>query len=472
MIEINERSNSSVKTKSQFELDETLERLTKQVAKGGGIAFGGNVIGKASSFCLHLLLGRMLGPGVYGFYALGMSITQITQSIASLGLTQGVIRFCAMYRGEGDNARVKGIILSALLISLFTSMVITGIFFAFSHTIARKFFHEPDLTWIFRMLSLSVPFYVCMGIVTSFAQAFRRIEYQQGIQNIFRPLINLCLVGLVFLLGFRISGAVYGFLVSGVLSAGLGFYFLWKLFPEIVSHLRSVFEFKRLMRFSLLVFIAGFSYTSLHHTDRIMLGFFTTSSEVGIYNAASVISQQLSIFLLALVTIFSPIISDLYNRHQLEKLNYLYKLVSRWIFTASLPFVVIVSIFSRPIMGLFGSNFTDGWLVLDILIISQIIWFSMGGAGTILQMIGKQNLVFIDTAAMLFVNIGLNLWLIPLWGKLGAAIATTISVSAVEIVILIQVIRILRIHPFGRGHAKPIIAAILIAILGFVVSKF
>lgn len=51
---------------SQPEMDESLERLTKQVAKGGGIAFVGSTIVEVATFGLHILLGRVLGPGAYG----------------------------------------------------------------------------------------------------------------------------------------------------------------------------------------------------------------------------------------------------------------------------------------------------------------------------------------------------------------------------------------------------------------------
>jgi len=450
--------------------DETLERLTKQVAKGGGIAFGGSIVGRIAGFGLHILLGRVLGPGAYGLYALGISVAGIARSVGSLGLNQGVVRFCAIYRGEGDNARVKGTILSALAISLVSSLLVAGILLALSDVIARSFFNEPELTWVLRVFALALPFYVLMGITTSFAQSFRRIKYQQGVQNIFQPLVKLALVGSVFLLGFRLLGAVYGFLISGVLSAGLGFYFLWKIFPDIISRSKAILETLELMRFSLPMFLAGFCYMALHQTDRVMLGFFTTPTEVGIYNAASILSQELFLFFGALVVMFLPMISDLYNRQRLAELGKLLKTVSRWVFATSLPFAVIMSVFSTSIMGLFGSNFTDGGLVLIILVLSQTVYFSTGPVGEMLQMTGRQYLALIDTMIMLFANIGLNMWLIPLWGNLGAAIATSISITVVNVVVLIQVARILALQPFSLAYIKTSIAAAVMAILGLGVS--
>ena len=217
-------SSAVVETDKRGET-EYLEKLTKQVAKGGGIAFIGSSIGRVAGFGLHILLGRVLGPGAYGLYALATSVTGIVGSMAPLGLTQGIVRYCAMYRGEGDKARVKGTILSALGISLVNSVLIAFLLFVFAGVISERLFDKPDLTNVLRVLALALPFGVLTGMTAAFAQSFKRIGYQQGI-NLFRSLANLGLVSLAFLLGFRLVGAIYGFLISGVLSAGLGFYFL------------------------------------------------------------------------------------------------------------------------------------------------------------------------------------------------------------------------------------------------------
>ena len=450
----------------------SIESLTKQVAKGGGIAFAGSIIQKIATFGLHILLARVLGSASYGLYALGFSVTSIAQTVASLGLNQGIVRFCAMYRGKWDNPRIKGTFLPAIAISSLSSVLVATGLFAFSSLIAQRFFNKPELTGVLRIFALAIPFYTLTGIATSLTQSFKRIEYQTGVHQVFRPLVNIVLVVLAFLLGFRLAGAVYGFLACGALSLVLALYFACKVFPDIVSPLRPVFETKRLIRFSVPMFLAGFCYLTLIQTDRIMLGFFKESSEVGVYNAASIISRQLLLFFYPLVAIFLPMISDLYNKQQLQELERLLKTVSRWMLATSLPFGLIICIFSPLIMNLFGTEFGAGWPVLLVLTFSQILFLSVGPEGEVLQMSGKQDLVLINTLVMVFVNIGLNIWLIPIWGKLGAAIATALSLSGIAIVQLIQVVRILNIHPLSIHYIKPLSSAVAAAVFGLGIRSF
>ncbi len=443
---------------------ETLEQLTKQIAKGGSIASIGSMIGKALGFGLHILLGRILGPAQYGLYALGRSVMGITQSIATLGLNQGVVRYGAIYRGERDNARVKGTILSALGISMVFSILISALLVLFSSFIAQRIFKEPELIKVLQVLALALPFYVLMGITTSFAQSFRRIWYQQGVLKIFNPIVHFLLVGIAFLLGFRLAGAVYGFLISGVLSAGLGFYFLWKIFPEVKSLLAPSYNIRQLLFFSLPTFFIGISYLLLNYTDRIMLGYFRAASDVGIYSAASTTSLQMAIFLAAFITIFSPIVSNLYNQAKRKELENLFKVVTRWVFTLTLPLFIIIAIFSKSIMLIFGSEFVAGWIVLIILAFAQLVNVGTGPVGMLLQMTGKQYIDFANGWGLFLCNIGLNLWLIPIYGALGAALATGISLMLIHIARLVEVLKILYITPYDKRFIKPILAGLIMAI--------
>lgn len=448
-----------------------LERLTKQIAKGGGTAFIGTLIGKFFALFLHILLGRVLGPGVYGLYALGASITSIAQSIASLGLNQGVVRFCAVYRGERDHAKVKGTILSALAISSVSSVVVAGILFIMSATISQKFFHEPGLTWVLRTFAIALPFYVLMGVTMSFAQAFRRIDYQQGIQNVFRPLVNLALVGLAFLAGWGLAGAVYGFVASGIISAGLGFYLLLKIFPGVQTTSRPTFELRRLLRFSIPVFLSGFLYLTLNNIDRIMLGYLSEVREVGIYSAAASVALLSTVILSAFIPIKAPIMAELHNTQRFEDLANVYRTTTRWILTLSLPIFFVIVFASEGIMKVFGSEFGAGGLVLVLLAGGQLINIATGPIGKLLEMSGKQDINLWVLLGVIAMNIGLNSWLIPLYGATGAAIATSSSIAVIFGTLAAVIHRILGIHIYNRSILRPIVLGGLAVVVGILLGR-
>ncbi|HEC69336.1 MAG TPA: flippase [Candidatus Omnitrophica bacterium] len=430
-----------------------VERLIKEVARGGIIAFLGLLFGRFLHFILHVLVGHVLGPASYGLYALGLSVIGIVRSIASLGLNQGVVRFGSIYRGEGDISRLKGIIISALVISLVVSIFFTIILFIFSGTIAHCFFHNVELTWVFRIFSLALPFYVLMGITASFCRSFKRISYQQGIENFFHPLLSLVLVSLAFLLGFRLSGVIYGFLISGFFSACLSFYFLKKIFPESYRvGLKPSYEIKNLLNFCLPLIFVGLSYFLMVNIDRIMLGFFATSRDVGLYASASVIASQILIIHSALVIIFAPVAADLYHRHSSVELDFIYKTVTRWDVVISVVICVIVSLFSRELLSLYGPRFVNASYALLILLVAHVLSAAAGPTGILLQMSGRQKLELFNAAVLIICNILLNIILIPRYGIIGAAIATMFAFLFLNIMQLFQIKLILGVSPFNAVY--------------------
>jgi O-antigen/teichoic acid export membrane protein len=453
--------------------DKPSDPLIRKAAKGGGIAFVGNVIDKGLRFPLEILLARVLGAGGYGSYSLGYGLAMIGSKISMLGLPNGIVRFAALYKGTGDIKRVKGTLSSAFIISVLTSIAAGGLLFLFSGYLSR-IFNMPELVNVLRIFAFAFPFYVITLMTGNAARAFQEIKYEVAVTNICRPLANVAIVSIVFLMGFRLFGAVYGFLISSAISAAYGLYLLRRIFPDIVSELKPSYEFRKLIRFSLPVLFVGFSYVLLNQTDRIMLGYFKASRDLGVYTAAAIISQQAGLVTYSFSCIFCPIISDLYNRNEFRQLEKLYKTVTRWIVSLNLVLLLLLIIFSKRIMGIFGSEFISGWLVLVILSSVHLVGYSSGGAlaGYVLQMSGKQDIEFINAMVMLIINVVLNFWLIPIYGILGAAMATGASYAVINIARITEVYKLLRLHPYDANYHKLFIAAFTVIFLSVFLFVF
>lgn len=474
-LELREQATSEVLESRMQELrtpkTELSDRLIRKTARGGGIAFAGNIVDKGLRFPLEMLLARVLGAGDYGSYSLGYGLAIIASELSMLGLPSGIVRFGALYKGAGDIKRVKGTLSSAFLISTASSIAAGGLLFMFSTSVSEMF-NMPKLANVLRIFAFAFPFYVITLMAGHAAGAFQAIKCQTAVTNICRPLTNVTIVSIIFLLGFRLLGAVYGFLISSVISAFFGLYLLKRIFPDIVSKLKPSYEVRKLLRFSLPVLFVGFSYILLVQTDRIMLGYFKASKDLGIYSAAATISQQAGLITYSFGYIFCPIISDLYNRNEFSDLKKLYKTVTRWIVSINLVILVLLILFSKQIMGIFGSEFTSGWLVLVVLSSVHLIAYSTGGAlvGYVLQMSGKQDIELINAMVMLALNIALNLWLIPIYGILGAAMATGASYAAINVARIVEVYTLLRMHPYDTNYHKPFVAAFVVVILSVFLS--
>ena len=255
-------------------------------------------------------------------------------------------------------------------------------------------------------------------------------------------------------MGFKLNGVVFAYLISIFLTSGLTVYFLRKAFPQI-NQIKAIPETKKLLRFSMPLMLVLFLNFFITWTDTLMLGSFRSSEEVGIYNAAMKTALLVSMILASFNFLFAPMISDLYNRKEKQKLESLFKTTTKWAYTTTLPVFLLMALLSREIMNVFGEEFLIGSLPLIILAFVQLVSATVGPVGTVLAMSGKQNLMMYNTLGVSLLNIVLNFLLIPSFGITGAAIASGTAFVIFNLIMLVEVYLLLKMHPFSSKFIKP-----------------
>ena len=168
-----------------------------------------------------------------------------------------------------------------------------------------------------------------------------------------------------------------------------------------------------------------------------MLGFFRTTAEVGIYNAAIPTAKLILILPTAMIGLFIPTISEyLDNKTQLRRLFYI---TTKWILIINLLFLSLAIIFSQELLTiLFGSQYTAGYIALTILITGYFINGLVYTSRDILMLLKKSKIILIATLIGGTLNIILNYILIPIYGFNGAAMATAISLIILSLILFIK----------------------------------
>ncbi|MFC1704639.1 glycosyltransferase [Candidatus Omnitrophota bacterium] len=432
----------------------------KKVAQGAGVSFFGSFFGASIYGLTHLVIARLLGAELFGVFSLGFAIFGIAEILSRLGLHEGAVRYIALHLGEGDYRRAKGVVIESILFSFCAGIVIGSILFFTSGLIAERMFHNAQIARVIKVFSLGVPFGAALIVALYVTRGYQKIKYFVGIRNIFNPLANLFLIALFYIVGMRLYGAIAAWILSTILSLVFTIHLINRELKRSKAG-KPQFETAKLIRFSLPLSLSDFLFFLIMWTDALMLGYFMTETEVGIYRAAVQIAFILTIFLRSFVTIFAPIISDLYNRKIKDQLESLLKITTKWISFLTLPFSIIVVFAADEVMGLFGESFVRGSHVLILLVIAQAIRCSLGPTRHMLMMSGHQRVVLYNDIIVAATNIILNLIFIPLYGMLGAAFATCISILGMSLIELAEVYVFLKMLPFKRSFGKGIVAALV-----------
>lgn len=441
----------------------------KIIAAGAGIDLLGRIYNALLRYIFVILLARLLGAADMGIFFLAVVLVEFAAMFSRLGLETGIIKFIPMHQDAG---KIKGILLHSLQISLLIALAVSAGIWLNSGAIAG-IFQKAKLDVVLKIIVLGIPGSTMMWIFISGTQAFHTMKYRSSIEFFLNPSLNILLFLFFFWLGEGLKAPAWAYVVSFYFSAGIGFLALKKLFPQISKRdISADFSRRQLLSFSLPMMMVNILSMVLFWTDTMMLGYFRSAGEVGIYSAVARTAFFVNFVLMAFTSIFAPRISELYKKRQIAELGQMYKTVTRWIFSLTLPLFLIMVLFGKNLLMLFGRNFTSGFIALIFLCTGYLINASVGSVRYILSMAEKEKAVLWDTAVLCLSNIFLNWLLIPRFGIQGAAAATAISVSLINFLMLGQVVKNLKIHPYEISFLKPITAGAGGLFLYFLIEKF
>ena len=126
-----------------------------------------------------------------------------------------------------------------------------------------------------------------------------------------------------------------------------------------------------------------------------------------------------------------------------------------------------MAIFPAVLLRPFGPGFEEGALALTVLAIGAFAGAATGSVTVILLMGGKSSWNLFNTAVALGADVVIGILLIPHLGLIGAAISTDVAVLIANVLPVIQVHRLYRMHPFGQGFWVAMTASIgCFAIIG------
>jgi O-antigen/teichoic acid export membrane protein len=409
---------------------------------------------------------RVLGPESFGLYMLGFTVISFAEVVGRIGLDLSATRFVSLNLGVGDSRGVRSVVGKTLALTAVSATLVAAFLFVSADRLWARAFDMPELGPLLRLLSLSVPFLAVMAVALAATQGFQVMKYAVYSQAVFHPSANLAFASIFYAFGSRLEGAVHAWLLASLLASILSLHFLRRLMRTASTTESRRAEKKStptagdLLGHSSPLVLIIFLTSLLMWTDTLMLGYFRSENEVGIYSAALRTAMLIGLILLSFNTVFAPRIADLHNRNETARLDSLLKLTGRWIYSLTVPFFLLLVLLPEDVMRLFGASFGVGKTALAILAIGQFVNASTGPVGTVLVMTGHQRIMLLNSAVVFLFNIASNYALIPQYGMTGAAIASAASIALYNLAMLAEVYYFLHMHPYSRMFLRTTVAGL------------
>lgn len=361
---------------------------------------------------------RYLGPHQFGILSYAQAMVALASPIASLGLDNIVVR--NIIRNIEDRDKILG---TAFMMKLIASTLsIIGVII---------------ITFMLRPSDLVTTTLVAITSIGVILQSVDVIDYwfQSQVQSKFvsisrstsyivSSILKIILIVLnADLIYFAVATAVEC-LVSAILL--LVMYKKQKL--AVLKWKLDLNIMKDLLKDSWPLILSGMTIIIYMKVDQIMLGNILNDEAVGIFTAATRLSECWYFIPTILMVSFAPTISESFNKR--DYINYYKKIQTLMNILASIAIVISIPVtFVAPIVIriLYGDGYTESATVLSIHIWASIFVFLGVARNPYLINENLTKFSFASTALGGIVNIILNMLLIPNYGAIGASFTTLIS---------------------------------------------
>ncbi|KUM52537.1 flippase [Rheinheimera sp. EpRS3] len=392
---------------------------------------GDKLVKLAAGAILTVFVARMLGASELGVYSIVMAWSAFLVPLTSMGLNNIVVRQMVKHDNSHD---AMTMLYSAISIRLALGLLGGSLMLLAFYLLYPSMFEGNTAIAIPTLFMLQAFFgFLLFEFYLNYQGTFRSVAY-------IKSAISLLSFGAKLALLYGGFGIASLLLLTGIefFVVGIAQYLVYRRkhqpfkenearWPGYHPRWFNLAQAKQLLKRSSWLWLSGIVSVIYLKIDIVMIGSMAGTEQAGIYAAASRLSELWYVFPATLAARYYP---DMLKAHQQGWPHYFLKLrrFAIMFFAAAFNIAVIMSLSAPWIISLlFGENFSAAVEVLRIHIWAGCFIFVRYLISQHLVITEQEPLSLLSHGIGAVLNVGLNLWLIPKMGIVGAAWATLIS---------------------------------------------
>lgn len=415
--------------------DDTSER--GKAGRAALNAFAVRILSAGIAYFSQILLARWMGSADYGVFVWVWIWVLILGGLSSLGMNITLIRFVPEYEEQGKPDLLRGVLIGSRVVAVLISAGVAGCGLL-GLMLAGDYISSQYVLPLYLAL-FCLPAYTLTDLHDGVGRAKSWINLALVPPYVLRPL--LILIGMVL-------AKVYGLPMVATTAAGCAIIATWtasliqlamierKLAKSIPAGMRR-YDPGTWVRTSAPIWLITACELLIQNTDVLVLSCYLSASDVGIYFAALKTISLIAFVHYAVGSAIAGRLSTLNARGDRNQLAATIRDGANWTFWPSLVGAVLLLIAGKPLLSLFGPEFTEGYMAMFVLVIGLLFRASVGPAEYVLRMLGEQTACAAVLGGTAVLNVVLNLVLVPQFGMMGAASATSLSLVAATIAFLV-----------------------------------
>ena len=407
-------------------------------------------------------ISRVLLVEAYGKVEFALSVINYFLMFSALGIPVYGIRECSRVRD--DKQKLSKVVHELLLINIVMTVFSYLVFIILVLNVPR--FSQDKTLFFVCSINLLLNF-TGMNWLFSALEEYRFISIRAVLVK------GISFLTIILMVKQQDDFIIYAGLMAFANVGANIFNLLYSRKFVIFKHM-SEYNFRRHIRPILILFASTVAISIYTNLNTLMLGFLSGDVEVGYYGAGNKIRSTIGVLIVSLSTVLLPRMSYLASTKKMDELKKLLVKSFHFLFLISFPAIVYFTVFAKNFILFFaGEKYLGAVLPTQILVISLLCAGATGITGTqILVPLLKEKEFFVSIAIAAVIDMLLNLFFIPKWGSVGAALSAAIAEMVVLVVQLFQTREICFSLKIKRYMALPALSsAIAIGITVVVMSR-
>lgn len=370
-------------------------------------------------------LGRILMPQQYGYYAFASTAVTLLAMPVQCGLPQLMMREIAKYQLAEQWGHIRGLLLRANQLVGLLGLAVVLILALVLPSLARLVpaVDKPTFVWAIILLPLIALNRLRGGALLGLRKVVLGLLPDNGIRAV---LFLVFIVLWWWLLPFNAAGAMALQVAATLIAFVSGAALLMRHLPAKVHGAVATFESRAWLSAIIPLTLTDALLIFNMQADLLVLGVFRSAAEVGVYRAATLVALQASVGLAVASEVLAPHIARLYQAGDHSGLRHLVRQAQLGLVTSGALLAGFCILFGHDILVfVFGSAYAGGASALAVLAFGQFLAVAAGTGSVLLNMSGHEKDVLRVFALSAATNLVANILLVPSFGMVGAAWATT-----------------------------------------------
>ena len=403
-----------------------------------------------------------LGATYYALTNYILSAANVIMPLFAIGMQNTLVKFYSQYKTEEEREQFLSFTALFPLLMCIPLGIIGIFFFDDITTFVSK--ENP----VVKDFILLIPFIgICMAYFEIF-YAWARVHMHSVFGNFIKEVglrlfSSVALIGLYFhwisLVQFvYLTAAIY--FVAFLITMFYAFYIKKPRFQITIPE-----NVKSVMEYTFYIILSGSVANLLLDGDKLMLNQYMKIENIAYYSVATYIALVISVPSRAMHQIVYPITAKLMHEDKHDELNSLYKKTSINLQIVGGFVMLCIFVNINQLYEIVPQEYRGGIPVVFMIGLSKYFDLILGNNNAIIFNTKYYKMVLYLGLGLVVLTVILNMIFIPIFGIIGSAFATLLSITFYSLAKLLFVVKRLHLYPFTKQTIHSLVLTFILFIL-------